>query len=212
MSAEKGFNPKLMRSNWDGVFFCWCLRKLKKWSCGVMMSKRSWQWGYRWSWLNCIFHVGRRWWMNRRLKLLFFFGRSLMMRDWWFQAMLWKVEVFHLYLWIQNFLASSSWDCDLIYRSMIWWIYWSLTYPSKGEEIVCVLIGSLTFVFAILSADMLSFASIVSSDLGILEYWCPRIYWIENGVGMSWFISCSTSFSFFLVKTMMTEIVFKEPV
>ena len=109
--------------------------------------------------------------------------------------MLWKVVVFNLYLWMRNFLASSSWDWDLIYRSMLWWLYWSSTYTSKGDEIAWMLIGTLAFVVAILSAAMLILASIVSSNLGILESWCPRIYWTENYLEMSCNISYSASFS-----------------
>ena len=133
-----------------------------------------WQWRQRWSCVNYIFPVGRRRLMNMRLKRLEVFGRLFIIWEWWSQVMFWKFVVFHLFFSCRNFLASFSYDWDRIYRSMLWWIYRSLTNTSNGDEIAWVLIGSLTFSVAISSVFMLNFASIINSDSWVLSSSCPR--------------------------------------
>ena len=110
---------------------------------------------HRWSWLNCIRHVVSRWCVNLRLKRLLIFGSLLIIWEWWSKTMLLNVVVFHLYLEMINFLATHSCDWYLIEWSILWCMYWWLTYTLKGDEITRVLIGNLAFVVAILLVAML---------------------------------------------------------
>ena len=77
--------------------------------------------------------------------------------------------VFRFYLERRNFLTTSSCDWDLIERSMLWCMYFLVTYTSKGNKVRWVLIGSLAFVVAILSAVMFNLASTGRSNWDILE-------------------------------------------
>ena len=109
--------------------------------------------------------------------------------------MLWIVVVFHIYISFRNFLASFSWNWNRIYFSILWWIYWSLTYTSNRDEIAWILIGSLAFSVDISSVSIFSFASIVNFESWVWSYWCPRTRCTKNCLGMRWKMSWSASFS-----------------